>query len=211
MLVEIAERRLLVDPGTFTPGFEELTDIDAVLVTHQHPDHLDQERLPYLLRRNTGARLLSDPETAAQLREHRFDVDELPSRLLWKFGDVEVRPHLGAHAVIHADMPRIGNTGLTLSAPGGMSLFHPGDALDIDPGSVDVVAVPVNAPWCAMKESVDFVRRLAPSMFIPIHDGLLAPRGRQLYVGQIDRLAGEEVSLCDLAGRGPVDLTCCRS
>ncbi|WP_116113809.1 MBL fold metallo-hydrolase [Austwickia chelonae] len=206
LLVEIADQRILIDPGTFTSGFEELTDLDAVLVTHQHPDHLDQERLPQLLRRNPDAKLLTDPETAAQLREHKFDVEELPSRQSWGFGDAQVEAHLGAHAVIHEDIPRIGNTGLKIFVPGEISLFHPGDALDIDPGAVDVVALPVNAPWCAMKESIDFVRRLAPKAFVPIHDGLLAQRGRQLYVGQIDRLAGEEISLCDLAERGPVDL-----
>ena len=49
VLLDTGAARLLLDPGGFSSGFEDLTGLDAVLVTHQHPDHLDTERLPVLL------------------------------------------------------------------------------------------------------------------------------------------------------------------
>ncbi len=45
LLIELGEVRMLLDPGGFSAGFESLTELSAVLFTHQHPDHLDPERL----------------------------------------------------------------------------------------------------------------------------------------------------------------------
>jgi hypothetical protein len=86
----------------------------------------------------------------------------------------------GLHAVIHRDIPRIGNVGLVLSAEGEPTLFHPGDSLEAVPSGIDIVAVPLHGPWAAMKEHIDFLREVgAPSGF-PIHDGLVNERGWQL-------------------------------
>ena len=67
VLLDTGAARLLIDPGNFSQGFEDVTGLDAVLVTHQHPDHLDPERLPALLRGNPDARLIVDSGTAGQL------------------------------------------------------------------------------------------------------------------------------------------------
>ncbi|MBK6886326.1 MAG: MBL fold metallo-hydrolase [Tetrasphaera sp.] len=59
LLIEMADSRILLDPGVFTADLSPATDLDAILVTHQHPDHLDQSRLPGLRRANPGALLLT--------------------------------------------------------------------------------------------------------------------------------------------------------
>lgn len=207
LLVEVADQRVLLDPGGFTDGFETLRDLDAIVVTHQHPDHLDRERLPELRRGNPQARLIVESMTYDILRQAGVEAEELRSGNSFQLGDLTVDPVGKHHAVIHADIPRIDNTGVVLRAAGEPALFHPGDALDAEPGPVDVLCVPINAPWCAMKETVEFVRRIAPPVFVPIHDGLLQPRGRALYLTQIDNLAGEGTRALDLAGRGASDPT----
>ena len=63
--------RLLIDPGTYSSGFEGLTDLAAVVVTHQHPDHVDPARLDALVGANPQARLLFEPETAAAVEDER--------------------------------------------------------------------------------------------------------------------------------------------
>lgn len=209
LLVEIADQRVLLDPGGFTPGFEELRDLDAILVTHQHPDHLDQGRLPELLAANPSARLIVEEMSHAILAEKGIDSEALSSGTAFALGDLTVEPVGHHHAVIHADIPRIDNTGVVLRAAGEPSLFHPGDAIDAEPDAVDVLCVPVNAPWCAMKETVDFVRRIGAPTIVPIHDGLLAERGRNLYVlqiGNLGRMTIPELAVNDLAGRGAVSL-----
>ena len=201
----MADQRILLDPGGFTPGFETVRDLSAIIVTHQHADHLDRERLPRLRQGNPAARLIVESMTHEILSGAGVEAEELRSGTSITLGEVQLDPVGTHHAVIHADIPRIDNTGVVLRAAGEPSLFHPGDALDAEPGPVDILCVPINAPWCAMKETVDFVRRIAPRVFVPIHDGLLQPRGRSLYLTQIDNLAGAEIRAADLAGAGAVD------
>lgn len=212
VLVEIGDRRILLDPGTFSSGFEQLRDLDAIIVTHQHPDHCDPARFGPLADANSGARLLIEAQTAAELGEGDLKgrVEPLAPEQEVTLDGVTVRPVGQRHAIIHADIPRIDNTGVVLSADGEPTLFHPGDALDAEPGAVDILCVPVNAPWCAMKETVDFARRIGAPQLVPIHDGLLGENGRELYLRQIGNLAGQVVEgleVRDLAGRGAVELS----
>lgn len=202
LLVEIADQRILVDPGTLARGWEELRDLDAVVVTHQHPDHLDPRRLPDLVRANPDAEVISDPGSieplaglGVQARTHSG-----PTML----GDLTLTPVGEMHALIHEEIPQITNIGVRFDAAGEPSLFVPGDALDGEPGQVDLLAFPLNAPWQRSREMTAFLRRLDAPRAFPVHDGLLAPRGRALYLAQAGQLGGAHTHLEDLAGRGPV-------
>ncbi|GGM82466.1 MBL fold metallo-hydrolase [Terrabacter tumescens] len=192
LLVEAADRRILIDPGSFSSGFEDLTDLDAVLVTHNHADHFDAERVAALLRSNPSATVHTDPLTAEKLRAEGLDA--VPSRQGEDFavGDVTVTPVGELHAFNHAKMPRIPNVGVVLRADGEPSLYHPGDAYDGEPGPVDVLAHPLNAPWAASRDSIDFVGRVAPRVFIPIHDALLSELGHRMYSGHVEQFSGVE-------------------
>ncbi|HYN28572.1 MAG TPA: MBL fold metallo-hydrolase [Dermatophilaceae bacterium] len=205
LLVELADVRVLLDPGTFAEGFEEVRDLDLVLVTHQHPDHLDPERLPDLVRENPRAEVLCDPGSVEPLAKVGVEgrAHDGPTRV----GDLTVTPVGAVHALIHEEIPRIPNVGVRLDAPGEPSLFHPGDALDAEPGEVDVLAFPLSAPWQRSREMTAFLRRLDPPVAVPIHDGLLQKRGRDLYLSQAGALGGHRTRIEDLAGRGAVDLS----
>ncbi len=94
----------------------------------------------------------------------------------------------GQHAVIHRDIPRIGNVGFLLRSEGQPTLFHPGDSYETAPAGVDILAVPAYGPWGAMKETVDFVRAVGALEGFPIHDELLSDRGRALILGRLSDL-----------------------
>ena len=200
LLVEIADTRVLLDPGVWSPGAVGQRDVAAVLVTHQHPDHLDQDRLPALLEANPGAQVLADPDTAKLLQDKGVDARAVVAGDTVEVGPVTVTGVGELHALIHDDLPRIHNTGMLLRAEGEPTFFHPGDALDADPGQVDVLAFPLNAPWQRSREMTAFLRRLAAPHAIPVHDALLSETGRGLYLGQARDLGSPDTQVHDLAG-----------
>src|SRR5919112_1634313 len=206
VFVETDSARILIDPGNFSDGWHGLTELDAVLITHQHPDHLDPQQVPALLAANPKVRVLAersilDLVAAGDLPPLGDAAEALAPETQEAVGDVLVTAVGGQHAVIHPDLPRLGNVGFVLRSEGQPTLFHPGDALDTVPDGVDILAVPAYGPWAAMKETVDFVRAVGALEGFPIHDGMLNERGFGLVFNRVNELTGTR--LVDLRGGTP--------
>ncbi|MFI5772364.1 MBL fold metallo-hydrolase [Streptomyces sp. NPDC051658] len=181
-------RTLVIDPGGFSEQ-DAAVGADAMLVTHEHPDHFDEGRL--------RAGMEADP--AAEIWTLRSVADRLaaafPGRVhtvghgdTFTAAGFDVQVHGELHAVIHPDIPRITNIGFLVDG----SLFHPGDALTVPDRPVDTLLLPVMAPWNKLSEVIDYVREVKPRRAIDIHDALLTDLARPIYDNQIGSLGGAD-------------------
>ena len=198
ILVEVAGQRILIDPGAFSSNdVFELDGLDAIVVTHQHADHLDQGRIGGLLERNPDAVRLSDPETASIVDAFSAHTDGDVTTL----GGVELHGIGTTHAEILPAIPRVTNTGVLVTAQGEPSVFHPGDSYASAPENVDILAAPLWAPWARIADTVDFIQRVAPRTFFPVHDAGVASLAYGIYWNHASTHGGVE----DARQLGPSD------
>ncbi len=190
LLAEFDHTRILFDPGTFAHGFEGITGLSAILITHQHPDHVDAARLPALVEANPDAALYTDSQTAAQL-DAPFQAVHVGDEL--SVGQLTIRALGGRHAVIHPEIPVIENISyLVDDGEHRARLMHPGDALFVPGEPVDVLAAPAAAPWMRISEAVDYLRAVAPARAVPIHQGMITPDGRGIYYGRLTEMTSTD-------------------
>ncbi len=57
LLVENEGKTLVVDPGSFTTALVGLTDVVAIVITHEHADHWTDDQLNRILEQNPDARI----------------------------------------------------------------------------------------------------------------------------------------------------------
>lgn len=178
---------LVIDPGIFTEP-TALDGADAVLITHEHADHLDVDKLTAAYERASRLTVYTHPSVAGQLTALGDAVVPVEAGQEFTAAGFRVRAYGGQHAVIHPDVPRIANLGFLIEE----SVFHPGDSVEYVPSDaeVEVLFVPLNAPWLKLSESVEFVRQVAPGRAYALHDHLLSAAGAQVYGGNLSRLGG---------------------
>ena len=203
LLVEEGPARLLLDPGTLSGGFEELEGLTAVLVTHQHADHLDLQRLRRLLDRSPGVRVVCDEGSAEPLGAAGAEVEVVHDGDELDVGGVAVRVSGRDHAVIHPDIPVVPNVGYLV----GGRLFHPGDSFTLPGRPVEVLAVPAGAPWLKVSEAIDYLRQVRPKVAVPVHEQVLSTAGKSIHYRQLEQLgAGGGTTLRVIDDGEPVEL-----
>lgn len=191
--------RLVIDPGTFSDTADALTGAAAVLVTHDHFDHVDVPTLVPFLEANPDVQVWATGPAATALREGGAPADRLhevsPGQVLDVAG-ARVTVGGGDHALIHPEIPRAVNVTYLVEADGA-SVYHPGDSYEVPArlpeGGLDVLLVPVSAPWMKMREAIDFARSVPAGTVVPIHDVFLSETGHTLAGRWLDtsRLGGE--------------------
>lgn len=192
--VQGGQATLTIDPGAFSDAEGALEGTDAVLLTHGHPDHVDPDVVvPYLLA-HPGVPLYGPADIVATLSQ-REDAAGLGDRLIAlepetdvEIAGVPVHTVGGQHALIHPLIRTIDNLGLVLDG----RVYHPGDALTVPAGPADLelLLVPVWAPWSKTAEVVDFIAAVRARKARGIHDAPLGGPGHAIVESQLADLGG---------------------
>jgi L-ascorbate metabolism protein UlaG (beta-lactamase superfamily) len=204
LLIEGSSTRVLVDPGVFSTSWQALTDLDAVLITHQHPDHADVESLPALAAANPGARLIAEAAVAGMVSDLSPETAGVGDTI--DLGEITIDVVGGEHALLHPRIPRVGNVGYLFRENGGPSLFHPGDSYDVTPPGIDLLALPLVAPWASAATTIDFANAVGPGKAIPIHDAFLADNGKATWMRICGGAIDDVIAIDDPAAGKPYTL-----
>ncbi len=178
---------LVLDPGVFTDA-DAVDGADAVLITHEHPDHYHPDHL-----RRTTAPIYTIAAVAAQVSDGAPDLTERVTVVRpgeeFSVGTVPVTAVGELHAVIHDELPRFDNSGYLLGL-GDTTVFHPGDALTVPDQQVDLLLTPVCAPWMKVSEGIDFARLVGAPRNLAIHDRTYSEAGLGIADGHFGRFLG---------------------
>jgi L-ascorbate metabolism protein UlaG (beta-lactamase superfamily) len=183
------DRVLVIDPGSFS-DLSVLDRAHAVLITHEHPDHVDLAAvgssagggdLEVWAPEAVVGRLI---DTGAPSEYVHAVVEDQP----FVAAGFEVRPLGHDHATIHPSLPTPVNHAYLID---GVAL-HPGDSFTPAPAGtrLDLLFLPVSAPWLKLAESIDYLKAAGPRIAVPIHDAILSDAGKALVDRVVGGLAG---------------------
>lgn len=160
---------LVIDPGCWSES-AALDGATAVLVTHEHSDHLDAAEL---------ARRGIEVYAPEQARVQCLEVTSVRSGDRFTAAGFAVRAVGGRHALVHGSQPDCVNLGYVIEE----SCYHPGDSLTLPDAEIDTLLVPLQASWLKTSEAIAFVQAVAPRRAFGMHEGQLNDRGLEALNG----------------------------
>jgi L-ascorbate metabolism protein UlaG (beta-lactamase superfamily) len=181
---------LVLDPGVFSEVEQALDGAGGVLITHEHPDHLDADRLRAAAGKDPRLRIWAPASVASMLSDLGEQVVAVAPGESFSAAGFPVRTFGGQHALIHPTVPVIPNVAYLV----GDAVYHPGDALIVPPVPVRTLLAPIHAPWSKTAEVIDFVVAVRAPQVYQIHDALLNDNGFGLVEAHVTRIGAEHGS-----------------
>jgi glyoxylase-like metal-dependent hydrolase (beta-lactamase superfamily II) len=172
----------LFDPGfhTFDTGeidLDSIGEVQRVLITHEHGDHVKPEFVAWILDRGRDVTVYSNQAVADLLANHDIEVT------------TDNPAGVTSEDVLHEMIPT-GATPPNRAFTVEGVLTHPGDSYQPS-SSAPVLALPLIVPWGSTTASMEFARRLAPQQVVPIHDFYLNEFGRSWVAGMAKNVLGQ--------------------
>ena len=206
---DVGERRILVDPffaeheaRLYPPHSvdEHGSDVDWLLVTHEHIDHLDPYSLREVAARSPGLKVVAPAPLEAMVRDGEFVGVNRGDRLDLDGVAVTVVPAIHGRTVEdgYPDDPAFVGYVLELE---GTTLYHAGDTIVTDglraalaPLDVDVALLPVNGRThyredeglvgnMGTRDAVALATEIGASILVPYHWDLF--RGNTEWPGRV--------------------------
>lgn len=188
---------VLLDPGDLTAPLDAVGSVDAVLVTHEHADHLDLNQLQRI--DPAGGVPVYGPggvlkQLASGGRPGATAVTAGPLDL----GGLTVEVMNAPHELIHPELPLPENLAYLIDG----CILAPGDSFLVPPSPVDTLLLPIGGPWLKLAETIEYLRALTPRRAILVHGAGLAPAHQHLARMLITKLAPTDTEVIDpVAGK----------
>jgi len=175
LVIEVNGKRIMTDPGSYTVDQQiKEKDVDLILITHEHGDHLHVESLKNILINNPNVKIITNNGVGKILTEAGIKYEVLEDKIAKDLMGVELEAHDCKHEEIFEEIGQVQNTGYFINK----RLFYPGDSL-YNPGKpVEILALPVAGPWTRVRDFMKYVLEIKPKICFPVHDGMLTS-----YVG----------------------------
>jgi L-ascorbate metabolism protein UlaG (beta-lactamase superfamily) len=172
LVFELNGYKLLFDPGKFSFAGGEVTtdmfaDVDAIIVTHNHPDHLDAGILKEIISLS-NAPVYTNTQVAGQIEKEGI------VSTVWDDGVYNIGPFkLEAITVVHElimDNPLPQMTGFIIND----KVLHPADSMEdrlLKYAGIELLLMVTMAPFANEVRISGFADKLKPKQILPVHDG----------------------------------------
>lgn len=183
--LELAGKKVLIDPGLYTEDLSGTKNVVALVITHAHDDHCFEPQVAGLLANNPQLRIFGTGEVAAKLAAlpvttvYHGDLYKVESFSFEFFGDL--------HQIIHQSIPLIQNTGVLVND----LLYYPGDSYTTPEKKVKILACPTSAPWLKIGDVMDFVAAIKPELCIATHNIQLSELGHEMNNKRVDQVTNQ--------------------
>ncbi len=174
VLIKTQSKTLVIDPVDVKP--RSFPNVDAILITHEHYDHLDQ-RLVANIQKATGCTIIADP-TSTRSIYHAIPTDKLkqirPGEEV-KLGEVLIKAEKCNH-------PASSPVTYIITSEDGVKIYHTADSLPFpelaligEREKFDLVFCTVGvAPNSSPETGFEIVRLTKPLVAVPYHTNLPA-------------------------------------
>lgn len=171
VLVEDGDKVILFDPGDLSWksglfSIDDLSQLDQIVITHAHGDHLDQEFIGVLIDKFPDVQVVASPEVQSEISDSELDINMVDSA-----------DNLVPFTAPHENIPwgkAPANSGFHLND----KLTDPGDSHSFNE-TKEVLLLPFTAPWGSITSAVELAIKLKPAKVIPIHDWHIKPDFRE--------------------------------
>lgn len=160
----------MTDPGEplYSGATSTETGISGVVITHEHADHLHIDSLKVILTNNPDAIVITNASVGRLLTEAGIAFTLVEEGESTEVSGIRIYGFGNTHAEIYNEYGQVQNTGYMID-----TLCYPGDAFHYPDREVDILALPVTAPWLTIKEAIDYAKNIQPRIVFPVHDGFI--------------------------------------
>lgn len=172
VFVEHQGKTVLFDPGIFSWNsgkfkIDSIQSLDAVVVSHKHPDHCGEAFIRALLEKFPAVQWFAPADAHEDLKSWGAQNITNQSAGDVKTGEVNHAPVLPFGIEVH-----------NLVSHWSDLITHPGDTHDLSE-TRDVLLLPVQAPWGTTIRAIELAKALKPKYILPIHDWMWNEQWRE--------------------------------